>query len=76
MDPTFLRCWKMPRMVICLRFNNQACFIDVSGNLEREELSKYYLVSTLLLSVPHPQDVYYVPGFAPIPPAPSFSMIR
>jgi hypothetical protein len=54
MRPTFLRWWKSPRMVIGLRFNNQARFLDVSGNLEAEELSKYYLVRTLASSVPRP----------------------
>jgi len=51
-------------MVICLRFNNQACFFDVSGNLVREELSKYHL-RTLLLSVPHPApSPMIIPQFA------------
>ena len=41
-------------MVIGLRSNNQACFVDVSGNLKGEELSKFRPVSTMALSVPHP----------------------
>jgi hypothetical protein len=39
-------------MVIGLRFNNQASFLGVSGNLEGEELSKYCLARTLPSSVP------------------------
>jgi hypothetical protein len=57
MRPTFLRCWKSPRMVIGLRFNNQACFFDVSGNWEGKELSKYSLVGVLPSSVPIRDDV-------------------
>ena len=49
-------------MVIGLRFNNQACFFDVGGNLEGEELSKYYLVRTLPSSVPRPLDGEYPIG--------------
>ena len=52
MRPTFQPSWKLPCMVIGLRFNNQASFLGVSGNLEGEELSKYCLARTLPSSVP------------------------
>jgi hypothetical protein len=31
MRPTFRLCWKLPRMVIDLRFSNHASFFDVTG---------------------------------------------
>jgi len=64
MRPTFLRCWKLPRMVIGLRFNNRASFFDVSGNLKGEGLSKYYLVTTLPSSVPHPPSPHKADMFS------------
>jgi len=61
--PILLRCWELPRVLIGLRFNNQARFFDVSRNFEGKKLSKYYLVMTLPSSVPYPT----LPSSVPYP---------
>jgi hypothetical protein len=57
----------LPRIVYGLRFNNQACFLDVSGDLENEEASKYFPIRALPSSVPHPLRIRSVelPAFIP-----------
>ena len=62
MRPNFQACLKSPCIVIGLRCNNQVCFLDVSVNLEGEELSKSYVVRTVPSSVPRTSARRITPG--------------